>query len=191
MSPHSVLVLAGLALSALLATSAVALLRARDPFALVALLSVYSGLLAATFAVMGAVDVAFMEAVVGTSVSTVFLLALMWWIDPHACADPVPRRAAGSAGRWLAAALAPLGLGGVLLHGVSALPAFGDPATPPLTRLSPHYVERALEDMATPNVVTAVLADYRGLDTLIESAVVVTAVLACLLVLRHRDDSSL
>jgi uncharacterized MnhB-related membrane protein len=66
----------------LLAISALALIWVRDLFAVVVLLSVYSGLLAALFAVMGAVDVAFMEAVVGTSVSTVFLMGLMWWIDP-------------------------------------------------------------------------------------------------------------
>jgi multicomponent Na+:H+ antiporter subunit B len=40
--------------------------------------------------------------------------------------------------------------------------------------------------MASPNVVAAILADYRGFDTMIEAAVVVTAVLACILILRQR-----
>jgi multicomponent Na+:H+ antiporter subunit B len=57
-----------------------------------------------------------------------------------------------------------------------------------MTHVSPFYAENSIADMATPNVVAAVLADYRSLDTLIESAVVVTAVLACLLILMHRDD---
>lgn len=168
-------------LTLLLAISALALVYTRDLFAVVVLLSVYSGLLAAAFAVMGAGDVAFMEAVVGTSVSTVFLLSLMWWIDPQeATRYSVARRAL---------TLVPtLALGGMLVYGINALPAFGDPTVPAMVHVSPVYIQQSIADMATPNVVTAVLADYRSLDTLIEAAVVVTAVLACLLVLEHTDD---
>jgi multicomponent Na+:H+ antiporter subunit B len=168
-------------LSLLLAVAAIAIVAARDLFAVIVLLSVYSGLLAATFAVMGAVDVAFMEAAVGTSVSTVFLMGLMWWIKP----EEVTRY---SGARRAFALLPALGLGALLLYGVMALPAFGDPEAPGMVHVSPRYIEGAVPDMATPNAVAAVLADYRSLDTLIESAVVVTAVLACLLVLLHRDD---
>jgi multicomponent Na+:H+ antiporter subunit B len=168
-------------LTVLLATSALALVWTRDLFALVVLLSVYSGLLAGAFAVLGAVDVAFMEAVVGTSVSTVFLLGLMWWIDPQeATRYSVVRR--------LLTLVPTLALGGMLVYGINALPAFCDPAAPAMTHVSPVYIQQSVADMATPNVVTAVLADYRSLDTLIEAAVVVTAVLACLLVLKHTDD---
>jgi multicomponent Na+:H+ antiporter subunit B len=168
-------------LTVLLAVSAISLIFVRDMFALVALLSVYSGLLAAAFAVMGAVDVAFMEAVVGTSLSTVFLIGLMWWIDPNELTRYSPRRRLFS--------LLPAGaLGGVLVYGVHALPPFGDPTAPAMLHVSPEYIARSVEDMATPNVVAAVLADYRSFDTMIEAAVVVTAVLACLLVLMHRDD---
>lgn len=168
-------------LTLLLAVTALALIRTRDLFAVVALLSVYSALLAATFAVMGAVDVAFMEAVVGTSVSTVFLMGLMWWINPHELTRYSPRRR-------LLAAVPALALGAILVYGVNALPVFGDPTAPAMVHISPRYIEGAVAEMATPNTVAAVLADYRSLDTLIESAVVVTAVLACLLVLLHRDD---
>jgi multicomponent Na+:H+ antiporter subunit B len=170
-------------LTLLLAIAAIAVIWARDLFAVVALLAVYSGLLAALFAVLGSPDVAFMEAVVGTSLSTVFLLGLMWWIDPEeATRYPLPRR--------VVALVPSLALGGVLLYGVNALPAFGDPQAPATQHVSPEYAARSVSDMATPNVVSAVLADYRSLDTLIESAVVVTAVLAVLLILRHRDDQT-
>jgi multicomponent Na+:H+ antiporter subunit B len=57
-----------------------------------------------------------------------------------------------------------------------------------MVHVSPVYAQQSVADMATPNVVAAVLADYRSLDTMIEAAVVVAAVLACLLVLKHRDD---
>jgi multicomponent Na+:H+ antiporter subunit B len=168
-------------LTLLLAISALALIFARDLFSVVVLLSVYSGVLAATFAVMGAVDVAFMEAVVGTSVSTVFLMGLMWWIEPtELTRHSVPRR--------LLESLPVFVLGGLLVYGVAALPPFGEPAAPGMVHVSPVYIEQSMADMATPNVVTAVLADYRSFDTMIEVAVVVAAVLACLLVLKHRDD---
>jgi multicomponent Na+:H+ antiporter subunit B len=168
-------------LTVLVAVTALALVWAKDLFGVIVLLSVYSALLAATFAVMGAVDVAFMEAVVGTSVSTVFLMGLMWWINPEELTRySVPRRAL--------AALPALGLGAVLVYGINALPPFGDAQAPGMLHVSPAYIDGSLSDMATPNAVTAVLADYRSLDTLVESAVVVTAVLACLLILLHRDD---
>lgn len=167
----------------LTAVAALALIRVRDLFGLVVLLSVYSGLIATSFALMGAVDVAFTEAVVGTSVSTVFFMALMWWINPYELTRYArPRR--------LLAALPPVALGGLLLYGVHALPRFGDPESAPTVHVSPVYVAQSYADMATPNVVTAVLADYRSLDTLIETAVVLAAALACLLILMHRDDPS-
>jgi multicomponent Na+:H+ antiporter subunit B len=176
-----VIVYAAELVSILLAVSALAIIFARDLFSVVALLSVYSGLLAAVFALMGAPDVAFMEAVVGTSLATVFLIGLMWWINPEeATRYSTPRR--------LAALVPALGLGGVLVYGVNALPPFGSPDGPAMLHVSPKYIQDSMADMATPNVVAAVLADYRSLDTLIEAAVVVAAVLACLLIMMHRDD---
>lgn len=169
------------ALSLLTAVCAIALIRVRDIFGVVVLLSVYSGLLAMLFVVMGAVDVGFTEAVVGTSVSIIFLMALMWWIDPYELTryTTVRRRLP-----WVPAGA----LGALLVYGVMALPPFGDPEAPPMIRVSPAYIEQSYTDMATPNVVTAVLADYRSLDTLVEAAVVFAAALACLLILQYRDD---
>jgi multicomponent Na+:H+ antiporter subunit B len=169
------------AVMALVAITALALIRVRDLFGVIVLLSVYSGLLATVFVLMGAPDVALTEAVVGTSVSTVFFMALMWWIHPYEVTRyPIGHRAL--------AAVPPLLLGGVLVYGISALPPFGSHDAPPMVRVSPTYVEQSYADMATPNVVTAVLADYRSLDTLIETAVVLAAALACLLIMMHRDD---
>jgi multicomponent Na+:H+ antiporter subunit B len=168
-------------LSLLIAVVAISMIPVRDLFAQVVLLSVYSALLATMFAVMGAVDVAFTEAVVGTSVSVVFLMALMWWIDPSEKMKP-------PTGRRILAIFPALLLGAVLMHGVNALAPFGAADTPPMTHVSPYYIENSYADMATPNVVTAVLADYRSLDTLVEAAVVFAAAIGCLLILRYRDD---
>ena len=67
------------------------------------------------------------------------------------------------------------------------LPDLADPEAPASTYVAAEYVERSLHDTHTPNVVTAVLADYRGFDTLGETTVVFAATVACLLVLRGRE----
>ena len=81
-------------------------------------------------------------------------------------------------------------LGFLLLYGSVDLPVVGDPKSPANAHLSPIYLKQSLEDTNTPNVVTAVLADYRGFDTLGETTVIFTAGLACWMLLRRRDDSA-
>ena len=73
-----------------------------------------------------------------------------------------------------------------LLYAEGDLPARGEPEAPANRHVSPYYIERSLSDTKTPNVVTAVLADYRGYDTLGETVVVFVAGLACALVLLQR-----
>lgn len=68
------------------------------------------------------------------------------------------------------------------------LPYRGDPQSPAATGVSTYYIESAYADSHTPNMVTAVLADYRGFDTFGEAVVVVTAALACLLILLRRRE---
>lgn len=91
--------------------------------------------------------------------------------------------------RWLAAPVLGAFAGLLLVAGV-ALPDVGDPAAPASVHVAARYVEDSYHDTKTPNVVTAVLADYRGFDTLGETTVVVTAALACLVVLLGRDPES-
>lgn len=74
--------------------------------------------------------------------------------------------------------------GGLLIFGTAGLPDWGDPAAPASAHLSPHFIERTEEETSVPNVVTAVLADYRGYDTMFETAVVFTGALAVFTLLR-------
>lgn len=74
--------------------------------------------------------------------------------------------------------------GGLLLYGTGELPNWGDPNSPASLHLSPHYIEQSVAETDVPNIVTAVLADYRGFDTMFETAVVFCAGLACFLLLR-------
>jgi multicomponent Na+:H+ antiporter subunit B len=73
----------------------------------------------------------------------------------------------------------------VLLQGIEDLPPWADPDQPASAHVSPRYIERAVEETGVPNIVTAVLADYRGYDTLFETAVIFTAGIAVLMLLRR------
>jgi multicomponent Na+:H+ antiporter subunit B len=84
--------------------------------------------------------------------------------------------------RWLAWIVCLVALG-VLFYAADDLPWVGDPQSPAATHVSPRYIARSHEETGAPNFVTAVLADYRGYDTLGETTVIFTAGLACLLIL--------
>ncbi len=93
----------------------------------------------------------------------------------------------------LLAILIPLLFGALLFYAEGDLPAYGEAETPANRHVSPDYIQRSHEDSKTPNMVTAVLADYRGYDTFGETAVIFTAGLACVLLLRNSrsDDNSI
>ena len=77
--------------------------------------------------------------------------------------------------------------GALLMYATIDMPDWGDPNSPASKHVSPRYIEKADEETHTPNMVTAVLADYRGYDTMGETAVVFTAAVSCILLLRRRQ----
>ncbi len=90
--------------------------------------------------------------------------------------------------KWFALVIVLL-FGALLLYAEGDLPVFGDAEAPASLHVSPYYIERALEETGTPNIVTAVLADYRGYDTFGETIVILTAGIVCMLLLmRSKPD---
>ncbi len=75
-------------------------------------------------------------------------------------------------------------LGGLLIYCSLEFPLWGDPNSPASTHVSPYYIEHSLKDTSVPNIVTAILADYRGYDTMFETIVIFTAGVACIFLLR-------
>lgn len=75
--------------------------------------------------------------------------------------------------------------GALLLYGTTDMPNWGDPNSPASLHVSPRYIEKTMEETAVPNMVTSVLADYRGYDTLGETTVIFTAAIACILLIRR------
>jgi multicomponent Na+:H+ antiporter subunit B len=75
--------------------------------------------------------------------------------------------------------------GGLLVYGTIDMPNWGDSRSPASLHVSPRYIEKTVEETAVPNMVTSVLADYRGYDTLGETTVIFTAGIACLMLIRR------
>ena len=171
------------ALMALLVAVGVAIIRLRNLFAVVMLTGVYSLLSAAWFVSLDAVDVGFTEAAVGAGISTVLLLGAMLLTAREA--EPV------SAWRNFAALLVVGAAGAALFYALPDLPAYGDATAPANAYVGTLYIERSPYDIGIPNVVTSVLASYRGFDTLGEVFVVFTAGVgvALLLGLGQKGDS--
>ena len=165
----------------LLLMTAAGAIMVKDLISSVFILGSYSFLLAVVWAWLGAVDVAFVEAVVGAGLATVFFLLTLFGTHPK---DTRIRRAPAPLVAFLG--LPVLGL--LLLYAAEDLPKFSDPQSPANTHVSTAYLKNSLTETDTPNVVTAVLMDYRAFDTLMETAVIFTAGIACALLLRRNQE---
>lgn len=81
-----------------------------------------------------------------------------------------------------------LAVGAILFLGLADLPPRGQPDAPAYVRVAEEYVKRAPRETKTPNVVTAVLADYRSYDTLGETTVVFVAAAATAFLLHKEQE---
>ena len=155
-----------MALMAFLAVMAVAIARQRNLFAAVMLTAIFSLLSAAVFVALDAVDVAFTEAAVGAGITTVLMLATLGRTVGRQREDHRPPTAA---------LLAAISAGVLMLYAVSDLPPMGDPEAPANRHVAPRYIHESPREVGVPNMVTSVLASYRGYDTLGEVTVIFSA----------------
>ena len=72
----------------------------------------------------------------------------------------------------------------------SFLPVIGAQDTPANSYLSEYYISHAVEDTAYHNIVTAVLADYRGFDTLFETCVLFLSGITAVMILSTKKKIS-
>ena len=172
-------------LLSLMAVTAYGLVRLRNLFAVVMLAGIYSLLAATIFVVLDAVDVALTEAAVGAGISTVLALCTI--------AVTTNREKAPHHARFLPLLVVTV-TGGALVYGTLDLAHFGDPTAPPHQHVAPEYLRRAPAETGIPNVVTSVLASYRGFDTLGEVTVIFAAGVGVILLLgswrRKEDDNA-
>lgn len=157
---------------------AVAAIRTRDLFVVVMLFGIYSLLTAGLFMTLDAVDVAFTEAAVGAGISTVLMLSTLRLTNRF--------EQPSKHGRLLPLLVVSV-TGVALIYGTLDAPVVGDGAAPVQQHVAPRYIEQGPVEVGVPNMVTAVLASYRGYDTLGETVVIFAAGLAVLLLLGIQD----
>jgi multicomponent Na+:H+ antiporter subunit B len=158
----------------MLVATAIAILRMRHLFAVVMLSGVFSLLSALLFVALDAVDVAFTEAAVGAGISTVLLLGTMALTARN---EKMPREFS------IVPLLVVMATGAVLIYGTLDMPSFGSPTSPAQTHLAEKFLTQSPSEVGIPNVVSAILASYRGYDTLGETVVVFTACIGVLMLI--------
>ena len=168
--------IANIVLMAMLGVITIAIIRLRSLFAIVMLGGVYSLVSAAWFQAMDAVDVSFTEAAVGAGISTtLFLAAMLLTVRTAKPSKPISKR-------W-APLVVVLATGAALVYASVDLPVFGSAEAPANAHVGKAYIEATPSDVGTPNIVTAVLASYRGFDTFGETVVVFAAGVAVILLI--------
>lgn len=171
-----------LVLLAMLALTALRIIFLKDLFAVVMLFGIYSFLSALIFINLDAVDVAFTEASVGAGISTMLMLATL----------ALTGRKEKTNARSSLLPLIVVGVtGAALIYGTFDMPPFGDASNPVHQHVAPRYIQDSPTEIGLPNMVTSVLASYRGFDTLGEVVVVFAALIAVLSLLsvRREQDS--
>jgi len=151
----------------------------KDVLSSIIAFTAYSLAIAILWVVLRAPDVALTEAAVGAGVtSLLFLLTIARTVRPshEAFTESIRLRTVGVVGAFVV----------VLATTIPSLPAIGDPSAPVVDyRVTEYYLQNAYAQTEVENAVTAVLAAYRGFDTLGEAVVVFAAGVAVLLVLRR------
>ena len=167
-----------ISLLAFLAVTAIAIIKIRNLFVVIMLFGIFSLHSAGLFVVMDAADVAFTEAAVGAGISTVLMLGTLALTKNHEEKNPSHRARLPL--------LVVLITGVALIYGTYDIPSFGDPLSPAQQHVKPRYIERGMEETGVANTVTAVLASYRGYDTLGEVIVIFTAGIGVMLLIGER-----
>jgi len=161
----------------------VIVIKQRNLFVAVIILGIYSLLAASLLVVMDAVDVAFTEAAVGAGISTILMFATLLVTGQESL------RSTTKTG--ITPLLLVILTGGLLIYASLDLPAYGSKTAPvQKSVVTQYYLRQGQKDTGAPNIVTAVLASYRGYDTLGEVTVVFCAGIGVFLLLGRRRKSN-
>jgi len=159
---------------------AISLLKTRSVIFTVILTSAYSLVAALMFITLDAVDVAFTEASVGAGISTILFLSAMAYL---------PKEEEQNLNSQFFPAISCIVLGVILIWCSYDLPEIGLATAPIHLHIVPDYILGSKNDIGIPNIVTSILASYRGYDTFGETIVVFTAGIAVLALLKDTTTS--
>lgn len=76
-----------------------------------------------------------------------------------------------------------------LVVNVVSMPEPGDTDSPSYNDATEHFIDHSVEETGAVNIIAAVLTDYRAFDTLGETIVLFTSIVAVISVLRRDEDS--
>jgi multicomponent Na+:H+ antiporter subunit B len=172
-----------------LVVCAIAAIQMKDLLSAIMILGAYSLIMAVVWTRLNAVDVAFTEASVGAGITTILLIAALSRTrrgEDDVRRLPIVRRR--SAILRMLPVLVVIVTGAVLVYGTIDMPDFGDPDAPVNLHVAPRYIESSYKETGVVNFVTAVLASYRGYDTLGETTVIFTAGICVVLLLRRKRE---
>ncbi len=77
----------------------------------------------------------------------------------------------------------------VLISGILEMPALGSIDNPAYTHVTDYYIDNSIEDTNSPNIIAALLTDYRFFDTLGETVVLFTAITVVVSVIKRAGTS--
>lgn len=160
----------------------------RDLLSATVILGAYSLIMAVVWTRLNAVDVAFTEASVGAGITTMLMVAALSRtrrFESKAQYEEKRGKKRISMTK-LSGLIVVILTGAVLIYGTMDMPDYGDPNSPAYTHVAKMYIEKGSHEVGVPNLVTAVLASYRGYDTLGETMVIFTAGIGVILLLRKR-----
>jgi multicomponent Na+:H+ antiporter subunit B len=66
----------------------------------------------------------------------------------------------------------------ILVVAIFEMPALGSLDHPAYNETAKYYIDNAIEDTNSPNIITAIITDYRAFDTLGETTVLFTSIAA-------------
>jgi multicomponent Na+:H+ antiporter subunit B len=169
--------LLGLFTLTFVAIAAVATVMATNLFISSMWFGIFSLLMASNFFILDAADVALTEAAVGAGVSTVLFMGALALTAEK---ETIQRKFS-----WF-----PIGvlfaLSIALFVATFEQPILGDPNAPVHTHVAPWYISETPRLIDIPNIVTAILASFRGYDTLGEVIVIFAAGIGVLSVLSFK-----
>ena len=144
------------------------------------LFGIYSFVTAVFFLSMDAIDVAFTEAAVGAGVTSVLMLATLRLTGRF---EQKPKH------NPILPLIVVTITGAALVYGTLDAPLLGDPNAPSHQHVAPRYIQESPKEVGIPNMVTSVLASYRGYDTLGETFVIFCAGLAVIIILGIQESA--
>ena len=164
----------------LLVITAIAINQQDNLFATTMLTGIFSLLSASLFVCLDAVDVAFTEAAVGAGIALILFLGSLAFLKYK---EKIENKVS------VFGLITVILTGILLIYGIHDIPGFGVADNPVQTHLADKYIIGSSKEIGIPNLVTAVLASYRGYDTLGEVVVIFTAGVGVLMLFgRSREN---